>query len=108
MNKTYLADLKIGTSTVTESCSRDPAKLKKRHQKDSETTSAEFGYKLTGFEYKNLATGAVHSKHLKTPYLSHLQTKINLYSLFAYDINLFQNKQIIKDNNDISEIAENS
>ena len=91
MSKTYLADLKIGTSTVTESCSRDPAKLAKRHEKDAETTSGQFGYKLTGFEFKNLSTGAVHSKFLKKPYLNHLKTKINLYSLFAYDINLFQN-----------------
>ena len=71
LSKTYLADLKIGTSTITANCAaQDAAKLARRKQKDAETTSAQFGYKLTGFEFKNFASGAVHSKFLKKPYLN--------------------------------------
>ena len=92
MRKTQIADLKIGTSTVTRNCSENQAKLAKRKQKDSETTSVPFGYKFTGYEYKNIANGQVHSKFLKKPYLNQIETLTKLYSLFAYDIDLFVNQ----------------
>ena len=79
MCKTYVADLKIGTSTVTMNCKKDKEKLKRRIQKDAATTSQQLGFKFTGYEFKNLKTGKLHSKMVKKPFLSISQTKLRLF-----------------------------
>ena len=83
--------MKIGTSTVTENCSNSgDEKLQRRIKKDSETTSKEYGYKFTGYTFKNQKTGEVLHKHLKLPYLNYDQTKKALFQLFCANIEDFE------------------
>ena len=56
-NVTQIVDLKLGTSTVTENCKKSNDKLQKRIQKDKETTSFNYGFKFTGYTFKNQQTG---------------------------------------------------
>ena len=53
-NLVQIADLKIGTSTITENCKNSgDEKLQRRIAKDKETTSSQYGFKFTGFTIKN-------------------------------------------------------
>ena len=69
VKKVNIIDLKIGRSTVTKNCESDPEKLAKRHKKDASTTSLKSGYKITGFNLQDHATGQNLHKFVKKPYL---------------------------------------
>ena len=50
--KTSIIDITIGTSTVTDSVSKNAEKLKKTIKNDQETTSAKLGYRIIGYSIK--------------------------------------------------------
>jgi len=48
-----IADLKLGTSTITANCRSEPEKMEKRIAKDNLTTSPTLGFKFTGFSLQD-------------------------------------------------------
>ena len=62
-----IIDIKMGTSTVTCNVKENPQKLKKRLQKDIDTTSFKLGMKIIGYVIKS-ASKSVEEKFYKFPY----------------------------------------
>ena len=80
-SSTNIIDLKIGTSTVTDNCSRDHEKLAKRIKKDKETTSVELGYKITGYSLRN--PNQPPEDFVKKPYKTKEETSDILKKFFG-------------------------
>ena len=84
--KASLMDLKIGKSTVTVKCQK-LNKQKSRLEKDLSTISHLYGFKITGYVFRNNKNGEEIEKFFKRPYKNYEETKMKLLKMFFIENN---------------------